>query len=205
MQAVGGIKGGQLGQMVQLGVVLLSGITISPASLSSFRDEFGRETIPEVVEALNRSRTIASVNYRNSIREGDESVTPLQYVYEAAECRIFYTPAMINSQNALWQTVYEVAFGGQDSACVEGSTGHPSAGGGTDYDAASVPENAASSVGLTLSDVSSGGSGGGQGSGGSGGGDRSGDEEDEEEENSAVRAKASVMGLMVALVMYSLM
>lgn len=198
MQGVGGVKGGQLAPMLELGIVLLSGITLSPQTLTDFRDDFGRNTIPEVVEALNRSSTNAAINYRNSIREDDSSVTPLQYVYEAAECRIFYTPAMLGSQDALWQRVYGVAFGGEDGACVEGSTGHPSAGAGTDFEDVEVPENAASTVGIALSDVSNAGSG--QISGGA----DQGSVDEEDEESGAARARVSTAGLLMALVFYLL-
>lgn len=31
-----------------------------------------------------------SFNFRNNIAEGDASITPLQFVYEAADCRLYY-------------------------------------------------------------------------------------------------------------------
>lgn len=60
------------------------------------------------------------VNSRDGIREGDESETPLQFVYEAADCRIYYTPEMAVDQSAAWKTVADTAFRGVNH-CVAGS------------------------------------------------------------------------------------
>lgn len=59
------------------------------------------------------------VNARDGIREGDESQTPLQFVYEPADCRIYYTPEMAVDQSVTWKTVADTAFGGVDN-CVAG-------------------------------------------------------------------------------------
>ena len=59
------------------------------------------------------------VNARDGIREGDTSETPLQFVYEAADCRIYYTPEMAVDQSATWKTVADTAFHGVDN-CVAG-------------------------------------------------------------------------------------
>ncbi|KAF2718351.1 hypothetical protein K431DRAFT_253534 [Polychaeton citri CBS 116435] len=64
--------------------------------------------------------TSVVVNSRDGIREGDETETPLQFVYEPADCRIYYTPAMAVDQTAAWKTVADTAFNGK-SHCVAGS------------------------------------------------------------------------------------
>ena len=65
------------------------------------------------------------VNARDGIREGDKEETPLHFVYEAADCRIYYTPAMVVDQEAVWKTVADTAFKGQ-SSCVAGEiSSHP--------------------------------------------------------------------------------
>ena len=47
-----------------------------------------------------------NVNFQNNIRKGDTSYTPLQFVYEASDCRFFYTPQMIVDQSKVWSQVY---------------------------------------------------------------------------------------------------
>ncbi|KAK5686512.1 hypothetical protein LTS10_002632 [Elasticomyces elasticus] len=64
------------------------------------------------------------VNFENNIREGDDSITPLQFVYEAADYRFFYTSAMVLDQSLVWKRAYDVRW--NNGSRVPGSTGHPS-------------------------------------------------------------------------------
>ncbi|KAK5116770.1 hypothetical protein LTR62_007444 [Meristemomyces frigidus] len=68
--------------------------------------------------ALFRS-TDSVVNARDGIRQGDASETPLQFLYETADCRIFYTPEMAVDQTAVWKTVADSVWNGVDH-CVAG-------------------------------------------------------------------------------------
>ena len=69
---------------------------------------------------LYRSPSTPVVNSRDGLREGDVAQTPLQFVYEAADCRIFYTPDMVIDETAVWKTVADTVWNGGD-ACVAGS------------------------------------------------------------------------------------
>lgn len=69
---------------------------------------------------LYRAASDPVVNSRDGIRQGDESETPLQFVYEPADCRIYYTPAMVVDETAVWMTVADTTWGGSN-ACVAGS------------------------------------------------------------------------------------
>jgi len=69
--------------------------------------------------AILRS-TDAVVNARDGIRKGDAGQTPLQFVYQPADCRIYYTPEMVIDETAVWKTVADTAFNGI-SHCVAGS------------------------------------------------------------------------------------
>ncbi|KAF2766736.1 hypothetical protein EJ03DRAFT_174479 [Teratosphaeria nubilosa] len=64
--------------------------------------------------------TDSVVNARDGIRQGDTSETPLQFVYEPADCRIYYTPDMAVDQSAVWRAVADTAWGGINH-CVAGS------------------------------------------------------------------------------------
>lgn len=65
-------------------------------------------------------RSVAAVaNVRDGIRQGDTAETPLQFVYEPADCRIYYTPEMVVDQAAVWKSVADTAFNGK-SHCVAG-------------------------------------------------------------------------------------
>lgn len=69
--------------------------------------------------AILRS-TDSVVNARDGIRRGDTTETPLQFRYETADCRIYYTPEMVVDETAVWKTVADTAFNGV-SHCVAGN------------------------------------------------------------------------------------
>ncbi|KAJ4325134.1 hypothetical protein N0V94_000848 [Neodidymelliopsis sp. IMI 364377] len=76
-------------------------------------------TVPEVRDPSIFIK-YAQFNLRDQIRKDD--TTPLQFKYEAADCRIYYTLANVYNMTRLWHDVSAAAF--QDpSLCVEGSTG----------------------------------------------------------------------------------
>ena len=71
--------------------------------------------------ALNRS-TDTSINARDNILRSQLNAPdqiPAQFLYEPADCRIFYTPAMVTGPTAIWEAAAEAAFNG--GACVAGS------------------------------------------------------------------------------------
>ena len=62
----------------------------------------------------------ASFNMRDQIRQGEN--IPLQFVYEAANCRIFYTLDTIYNYANLWQYAANATWS-DSSLCVQGSIG----------------------------------------------------------------------------------
>jgi len=68
--------------------------------------------------------TDATINIRDQVRAND--TTPLQFKYEAADCRIYYTLDNVFNTTRLWNDVAKAAWDDR-SLCVPGSTGFPSA------------------------------------------------------------------------------
>jgi hypothetical protein len=62
-----------------------------------------------------------AVDARDGIQQGDDTQTPSQFVYQAADCRIWYTAEMTVDVTAMWEKVVDVAWGGDK--CVEGAVG----------------------------------------------------------------------------------
>lgn len=62
----------------------------------------------------------AGISLRNQVREGE--TTPLQMQFEAAECRIFYTPLTFNNFTNLWRHAADATWT-NPHLCVQGSTG----------------------------------------------------------------------------------
>ena len=67
--------------------------------------------------------TDSVVNARDGIGPHDPTQTPLQFIYQPADCRIYYTADMIVDETAVWKTVADVAFKGQTGHCVAGNYG----------------------------------------------------------------------------------
>jgi hypothetical protein len=63
----------------------------------------------------------ASFNVRDQMRENEE--TPLQFKYDAAQCRIYYTLDNVYNMTRLWRDAATATWDDQ-SLCVEGSTGY---------------------------------------------------------------------------------
>jgi hypothetical protein len=63
----------------------------------------------------------AQINLRDQIRKGE--TIPLQFTYEAANCRIFYTPQTFYNYTALWKYAADAIWSNSTKFCVKNSTG----------------------------------------------------------------------------------
>ena len=61
-----------------------------------------------------------NVNARDALRQGDDSGTPLQFRYEPADCRIYYTAQMTIDISASWKAAADSMWG-KKNRCVAGS------------------------------------------------------------------------------------
>jgi hypothetical protein len=84
--------------------------------------------------AYSGGRVAGGVNLKDNLRKDDESGMPLEFMYEAADCRMWFTAPMISDVTVLWKGVADRMFRNSNATggCVAGSTLHPtsvSAGG----------------------------------------------------------------------------
>ncbi|MCJ1392701.1 hypothetical protein MMC18_005572 [Xylographa bjoerkii] len=134
MQALGGSKGAQVQEFTTIMEQLALASNFSQAIITlQEENEFqqyidttfaGTDLANISLYVLNRT-VQGRVNLKSNIRAGDASLTPLQFVYEAADCRLWYTPAMINDISEVWKAAATAAWG-NSSICVANSTGDPS-------------------------------------------------------------------------------
>ncbi|KAL9057637.1 MAG: hypothetical protein Q9162_002252 [Coniocarpon cinnabarinum] len=118
IQAVGGVKGTNDYPWDFIYQAVNDTFTLAPND--TYRDFLAGTELGEYSEyPLRRAFNNYAVNFRDGIRQGDESQTPLQFVYEPADCRIYYTSEMTVDVTAIWKTVYDSVWGGK-SACVVG-------------------------------------------------------------------------------------
>lgn len=72
---------------------------------------------------FNRAATDPNVNVRDGLREGDAAGTPLQFTYEPADCRIFYTAEMTLDMTAVWKAAADSKWS-DNKHCVASSAGY---------------------------------------------------------------------------------
>jgi hypothetical protein len=123
MQGVGGVKGGQSlginyinGYIEQANGLIRDSVSSGSPLLTSAEWKAFNESTPSTTASLAWS---GNLNLRNEYDPEDDQ-TPLQFVYEAAECRLFYTLENYLERETVWQAAARVMFG--EGQCVEGST-----------------------------------------------------------------------------------
>ena len=120
MQAVGGVKGTNDWDWQEVWYAANDTFMLStPEQQAAFESTelASYSTLPFVRSADNDGY----LNVRDGIRQGDTTETPLQFVYEAADCRIFYEPAHTLDVSTMWQRAADVAWNG--ASCVVGDVG----------------------------------------------------------------------------------
>ncbi|KAJ4286656.1 hypothetical protein N0V90_012908 [Kalmusia sp. IMI 367209] len=122
-QAIGGVKGTNNNPWTYiqyLAQLAITNLTATPEEAAQLNGTELGDYWDNVVFERQAPGTSVNVNFRDGIRDGDESETPLQFVYEDADCRILYTKAMTVDVTAIWKAVADSAFGDK-SHCVAGS------------------------------------------------------------------------------------
>ncbi|KAL3470717.1 hypothetical protein BJX99DRAFT_238949 [Aspergillus californicus] len=124
MQAMGGTRGGQVLASTTLNQVV-SGVLayaeenelLTPSELQTLEEVSPAEEGPLQVGLLQ-------MNFRDAFSMHDkESVMPLQFVYEPAHCRLFYTLENVFSPASTWTAAKRAVWGGGE--CVAGSRFDP--------------------------------------------------------------------------------
>ena len=107
MRAVGGVKGREVYDMRQIQQIARNAIAWTPSlansSLKHFQDDY-------LFSRFGRSR----VNFRNGLRQNDDSGIPLQFLYEEADCRLYYTPEMTFDITFVWKVAADAQWGNSD-------------------------------------------------------------------------------------------
>ncbi|PSK56652.1 hypothetical protein B9Z65_6276 [Elsinoe australis] len=117
IQAVGGVKGTNSYPWT----FILSSLLETYENANASVQESWKDT---AVAKYNQLPLFRGINYVVNARDGfsnkGDTETPLQFVYEAADCRVLYTPGMVVDQSEVWRTVADSVWNGQ-SACVAGN------------------------------------------------------------------------------------
>lgn len=127
MQAIGGTKGSQMTRAADIrtwfGAILdadKGNVTIKSEELAALVPS------PDLPPLEPVSLVGSGVNFRNAYVDGYELTEdkgddyPTQFIYEAANCRMFYTAEHLRDVDALWRDVRGVAW--NNGSCAPGST-----------------------------------------------------------------------------------
>ncbi|OAL55405.1 hypothetical protein IQ07DRAFT_166454 [Pyrenochaeta sp. DS3sAY3a] len=116
IQAIGGVKGVNNYQFGYIQQLAQYAVRFDPSlNTSVLRTDFYSD-LP-----FNRAAGSPGVNTRDGIAKDDTSGVALQFVYEEADCRLYYTPEMTVDITALWKAAADARWG-SNGKCVSGAT-----------------------------------------------------------------------------------
>ncbi|KAM7191491.1 hypothetical protein V8F33_008842 [Rhypophila sp. PSN 637] len=125
MQAVAGSRGARAYSANSIDDIM---------AFASNRNESLRQALP-VIPHFSEVRdhgirtSYLGINLRDQVRSSSPDEIPLQFRYEAADCRLFYTLRNIYNLTQLWTDVSNAAFDNTGSLCIQDSTGYSSSPG----------------------------------------------------------------------------
>ncbi|RSL78665.1 hypothetical protein CEP51_008010 [Fusarium floridanum] len=128
MQLMGGVRGAESQSFAGLAqwtskVLELLGQSLKPDGSTNFlsKDEVKRlkEVLPQDPGQFPISINGGNVNFRNAYHEGEDDL-PLQFQYQASDCRLYYTVENVYHPHTIWKAAKETIWG--TGACVAGST-----------------------------------------------------------------------------------
>ncbi|KAJ5503316.1 hypothetical protein N7463_006190 [Penicillium fimorum] len=129
MQLLGGVKGGQYWSLTTISRYVREAYTIAVNAsemeipiLTAEEMRRYREISPPPTQSFSLRFDIhgsSGVNFRNAYSERDGE-TPLQFIYESASCRLFFTAENYVRPATLWLAAAAAMFG--NGSCVPGST-----------------------------------------------------------------------------------
>jgi hypothetical protein len=142
VQAIGGTKGSLSTGYQELSVLSQNVQTFLSEYIPKDLIDASNETMPGLsylpLGSPDALKTF-SVNSRDNIPQGDDSGIPLQFIFEPADCRIFYTAETVVSPANLWSQVHDIAW--DEGACAWGGMAKNVSTNGTAYGPSSGPSN----------------------------------------------------------------
>jgi hypothetical protein len=122
MQSIAGVEGAQVFPLDELSDAASAVIMLSPPPQQEAlkNSELGTIADGHALKRLTSPAFAGSVNGKNAIGALDWQ-TPLQFLYQPANCRIFYTQEMVFSPEAVWKRTVDATWTDPAANWVEGS------------------------------------------------------------------------------------
>ncbi|KAM7202005.1 putative peptidase [Rhypophila sp. PSN 637] len=119
MQSVGGVEGAQVFYLNELSAAAKAVLLLDPASNITDSELSLIDEGYAIMRAANPSSP-GAVNGKNAFSRLD-SQNPLQFLYQSANCRVFWTREMLFDPLATWKKVVDATWGDSARLCVQGS------------------------------------------------------------------------------------
>ncbi|KAJ4015539.1 hypothetical protein NW752_007000 [Fusarium irregulare] len=125
MQIMGGVRGAQAASFEALidNMIETANATLQDLDENELPSDFmeiAQKTWPVGVANLPLQLSQGNVNLRNAYQEGNSDI-PLQFEYQAADCRLYFTVENVLEPATAWVAAKEAIWG--SAGCVQGSTG----------------------------------------------------------------------------------
>jgi len=118
-QAIGGVKGVNNYAFSFIRSDAITAVYQAPAELQAKLNESSLIEYKSTL-AITRSYT-TGINVRDGLRQNDTSGNALQFIYEDADCRLYYTPEMTVDATAMWRAAADAQWK-DPSKCIGGNT-----------------------------------------------------------------------------------
>ncbi|KAF2443878.1 hypothetical protein P171DRAFT_45962 [Karstenula rhodostoma CBS 690.94] len=119
IQAVGGVKGANVYQWSFIQQYAVQAIYYNETFQDSALKEYSSEKV------INRGYG-NGINVRDAVRLGDDSGIALQFKYEEADCRLYYTPEMTVNAAAIWKAAADAQWSDSSKCIGNGGYYNPS-------------------------------------------------------------------------------
>ena len=122
IQAIGGVKGvnnyqfAYIQQLAGLATSLAVGDDKANLDSSVLTTDYTSDLV------FNRAASAPGVNVRDGLALNDTSGVALQFIYEEADCRLYYTPEMSVDATAVWKAAADAQWGSSGN-CVGSGNG----------------------------------------------------------------------------------
>lgn len=119
IQAVGGVKGANIFQW--------GFIQQYAAQAIYFNETFQDSALKEYYSGKAIGRAYGNgINVRDAVRLGDDSGIALQFKYEEADCRLYFTPEMTVNVTAIWKAAADAQWSDPSKCIGNGGYYNPS-------------------------------------------------------------------------------
>lgn len=118
MQPMGGVRGGEIVALTNIAQAAVLATSGNNTLLTWGEKQLAHMTLPGLDPSI---RLAGSVNFQNQDHEGNDQL-PLQFDYQAADCRLFYTAENVHKPGTVWHAAKKAVWGG--GVCVQGFMGN---------------------------------------------------------------------------------